>query len=316
MKKIKLLANVSTKLSKTFGRTQLKIKKYSPEILLGIGIASFVGTVITACNSTLHCEEIIDYHKEQLDKIHEAKKIVEENPNYELEYNKESYRKDLGIQYVKTGAKLLKLYAPSIGLGVLSISCIIASRNITHNRYLGAVAAYNGLAQVFNEYRERVINEYGEKTDRHFRYGTTYETVTEKEVDENGNTVKTKKEVEHLDPNNINSNDTTARWFDDSNPNWDKNPNYSLMFLRGVQNMLNDLLHTRGHVFLNEVYDALGFEHTPEGAVLGWLDGVEDDRIDFGLYNPKDDGARKFVNGLDNKFLINFNHCGVIYDKI
>lgn len=314
MKKIKLLTTIGSKASKICGRTQLKIKKHSPEILLGIGIVSFVGTVITACNATLHCEEIIDQHKEKIEKIHEAKEIA--NNNEDVEYTQEMIRKDLGIQYVKTGAKLLKLYAPAIALGTLSITSILCSRNIMNNRYLGVLSAYNGLSQIFNEYRERVREEYGENMDRHFRYGTTYETIVEKDVDENGNKIKTKTEVEKMDPSKIDPKDTTARWFDSSNPNWDKSPNYNLMWLQGQQNMLNDLLQTRGHVFLNEVYHALGIDHTPEGAVLGWMKGYGDDCIDFGLYDPRKDKCRKFINGLDNVILLEFNHNGVIYDKI
>ena len=110
--------------------------------------------------------------------------------------------------------------------------------------------------------------------------------------------------------------DDSCRFFDSSNPNWDKNPTFSMMWLRGQQNILNDILHTRGHVFLNEVYDALGFPHTPQGAVLGWIDGEGDNCIDFGLYDPNKENVRRFVNGVDNVIMLEFNHDGVIWDKI
>ena len=89
-----------------------------------------------------------------------------------------------------------------------------------------------------------------------------------------------------------------------------------MMWLRGQQNILNDILHTRGHVFLNEVYDALGFPHTPQGAVLGWIDGEGDNCIDFGLYDQNKENVRRFVNGVDNVIMLEFNHDGVIWDKI
>lgn len=312
------LANRSTSLAKKAGKAELMIKKNSPEILLGIGIISFIGTVVSACNATLKADEVLDYHKRKMADIHDAKEIADKNspedPNYE--YDDQLYRTDIGIQYLKTAGKMAKLYAPTIALGTLSIACILTSRNIMQKRYLGVVAAYNGLSLAFDDYRKRVIDEYGENMDKHFRYGTTYDTLTETTVDENGKKTKDKVAVEQTDSGMVNPNDDSCRFFDSSNPNWDKNPQFSMMWLRGQQNILNDILHTRGHVFLNEVYDALGFPHTPQGAVLGWIEGQGDDCIDFGLYDPNKESVRRFVNGVDNTILLEFNHDGVIWDKI
>lgn len=310
------LSKISASASKYAARTELKIRKNSPEILLGVGIAGFVGTVVLACKATLRADEVVEYHQKKMEDIHEAKRIVEADPEGELEYDENLYHQDIAIQYMKTTGKMIKLYAPSIALGALSLACILASRNIMHKRYLGVVAAYNGVSAAFEEYRKRVRDEYGENMDRHFRYGTTYDTITEVTTNEEGKKEKTKVTTENIDPGSITATDTTSRFFDSSNPNWDKNPSFSMMFLRGRQNYFNDLLHTRGHVFLNEVYDELGFPHTPEGAVLGWIEGEGDDCIDFGLYDLDKDKVRRFVNGLDNVILLEFNHDGVIWDKI
>lgn len=182
-------------------------------------------------------------------------------------------------------------------------------------RYLGAVAAYNGVSAVFEQYRKRVRDEYGEGLDKHFRYGTTYDTSTEIGIDENGKKTKTKVDVENTDPSLVNPSDT-CRFFDSSNPNWDPNPSFSMMWLRGQESILNDILHTRGHLFLNEVYDALGFPQTPQGQVLGWLADGDDGYINLGLYDQSKDNVRRFVNGLDNVIMLEFNHDGVIWDKI
>lgn len=312
----KWLENMKTSISKTYGKTELMIKKNSPEILLGFGILGFVGTIITACSATLRADEVLEYHKTKMKDIHDAKEIADENPDGELEYNIELYRQDIGLQYLKTTGNMIKLYAPTIALGALSLTCILVSRNIMQKRYLGVVAAYNGISAAFEEYRKRVRDEFGENTDKHFRYGTVYDSITETEVDENGKKIKTKVETENTSTELVNPKDDTCRFFDSSNPNWDKNPQFSMMFLRGQQNILNDIFHTRGHLFLNEVYDALGFDHTPQGAVLGWIEGEGDDYVDFGLYDQNKDNVRRFVNGVDNVILLEFNHAGVIWDKI
>jgi hypothetical protein len=245
--------------------------------------------------------------------IREAKEIAEENPG-EYEYDDELVKQDKVITYTKTAVGLAKTYAPVVAVGAFSITCILVSRNILHKRYLGAVAAYNTVSSVFEQYRQRVRDEQGEVMDRHFRYGTELEEIETTIVDEDGKKKKVKEVVEKVDPTKQLPDDT-SRFFDSHNKNWDKNPEFNMMFLRGQQNYMNDILQTRGHVFLNEVYDALGFEQTQQGCVTGWILGEDSDNyIDFGLFG--NENSRRFVNCDDNTVLLEFNHDGLIWDKI
>lgn len=75
--------------------------------------------------------------------------------------------------------------------------------------------------------------------------------------------------------------------FDKSNREWNKDLNYNKMFLKIKQNFFNDLLKVNGHVFLNEVYDGLGFERTREGCWNGWRKG---NTIDFGPLDSEESG--------------------------
>ena len=308
------LSKVSTSAAKFAGKAEFTIKKNSPEILLGAGIVGFVGTIVLACKATCRADEVLEFHRRKIKDINDAKEIADADPEGEMSYDVEIYRQDKAIRYLKTTGNLAKLYAPTIAVGTLSLACILTSRNIMQKRYLGILAAYNGLSAAFEEYRKRVRDEYGEGLDKHFRYGTTYEELPV--YDENGKKTKEKEQVENTETGMVIPNDDSCRFFDSSNPNWDKNPTFSMMWLRGQQNILNDILHTRGHVFLNEVYDALGFPHTPQGAVLGWIDGEGDNCIDFGLYDQNKENVRRFVNGVDNVIMLEFNHDGVIWDKI
>ena len=308
------LSKVSTSAARFAGKAEFTIKKNSPEILLGAGIVGFVGTVVLACRATCRADEVLEFHRRKIKDIEDAKEIADADPEGEMSYDIEIYRQDKAIRYLKTTGNLAKLYAPTVAVGALSLACILTSRNIMQKRYLGVVAAYNGLSAAFEEYRKRVRDEYGEGLDKHFRYGTTYEELPV--YDENGKKTKEKEQVEKTETGMVIPNDDSCRFFDSSNPNWDKNPTFSMMWLRGQQNILNDILHTRGHVFLNEVYDALGFPHTPQGAVLGWIDGEGDNCIDFGLYDQNKENVRRFVNGVDNVIMLEFNHDGVIWDRI
>ena len=308
------LSKVSTSAARFAGKAEFTIKKNSPEILLGAGIVGFVGTIVLACRATCRADEVLEFHRRKIKDINDAKEIADADPEGEMSYDVEIYRQDKAIRYLKTTGSLAKLYAPTVAVGTLSLACILTSRNIMQKRYLGVVAAYNGVSAAFEEYRKRVRDEYGEGLDKHFRYGTTYEELPV--YDENGKKTKEKEQVEKTETEMVMPTDDSCRFFDSSNPNWDKNPTFSMMWLRGQQNILNDILHTRGHVFLNEVYDALGFPHTPQGAVLGWIDGEGDNCIDFGLYDPNKENVRRFVNGVDNVIMLEFNHDGVIWDKI
>ena len=308
------LSKVSTSAARFAGKAEFTIKKNSPEILLGAGIVGFVGTIVLACRATCRADEVLEFHRRKIKDIEDAKEIADADPEGEMSYDIELYRQDKAIRYLKTTGSLAKLYAPTVAVGALSLACILTSRNIMQKRYLGVLAAYNGLSAAFEEYRKRVRDEYGEGLDKHFRYGTTYEELPV--YDENGKKTKEKEQVEKTETGMVMQTDDSCRFFDSSNPNWDKNPAFSMMWLRGQQNILNDILHTRGHVFLNEVYDALGFPHTPQGAVLGWIDGEGDNCIDFGLYDQNKENVRRFVNGVDNVIMLEFNHDGVIWDRI
>jgi hypothetical protein len=135
------------------------------------------------------------------------------------------------------------------------------------------------------------------------------------DTDENGKKIKSKKTIEVTDPNGVSQ---YARFFDESCVQWSKTPEYNLTFLNCQQNYANDLLHSRGHVFLNEVYDMLGIPRSQAGAVVGWVLGKDNDvgYIDFGIYDGNRMRARDFVNGYERSILLDFNVDGVIYDLI
>lgn len=314
--KNEIMKKVMNAVSMKAGRAGLLLKKRSPEILMGFGVATFVGTVALACRSTLRAEEVLDFHKEKMKEIHEAKEIAEQDPQNELEYNEHLYRQDVGLQYLKTSVNMVRLYAAPLSLGVVSLGCFLTSFKIMKGRYLGVVACYEGLKTIHDTYRQRVREEYGEELDQHFRYGTEYTMEKETVVDENGKKKTEKIKVANTDQNALKTPEDTSRFFDSSNRNWDRNPEFSMMFLRAQERYLNDLLQTRGHVFLNEVYEALGFDHTSKGAILGWVAGEGDDWIHFGLNNQHRENVRRFVNGDENSILLEFNPQGVIYDKI
>ena len=83
------------------------------------------------------------------------------------------------------------------------------------------------------------------------------------------------------------------------------------------------MLRSRGHLFLNEVYDMLGYPRIKEGNIIGWIydekNPVGDNFVDFNIYplNGIVDQAKiNFINGDERSILLDFNVDGPILDLI
>ena len=303
---------IINKATRLLSSTQYQVKKHSPEILMVAGIAgTIVGTVL-ACKATTKVSEIIEEKNKNIEDVHTC---LEDNTK---EYTEEDSKKDLTIIYAQTGVKLFKLYAPAIGVMALSFASIIAGHKVLKKRNIAIAAAYAAIDKGFKQYRKNVIEEFGEGVDQQMRFGLKSKEIKKKDKDG-----KTVKETEyHIDPdtNPLDNISEYARFFDAASSNFAKDPEYNMMFLRRQQDYANEMLKSRGHLFLNEVYDLLDIPRSKAGQVVGWVydkngNTKGDNYVDFGLYR-NDQGTRRFVNGLEYNILLDFNVDGVIYDII
>ena len=313
MKKAEIVKSMNGFLSKT----SFQLKKHSPEILV---VAGVIGAVM-ACKATTKVGEILDKTKEDVETVHkcEADESVKER------YSSEDAQKDLAIVYVQTGMKFAKLYGPSVILGALSITSILASNNILRKRNVALSAAYAAIDKGFKEYRSRVIERFGEEVDRELKYNLKAKKFDETVIDEEtGKEKKVKKNGFVVSPADISG---YARFFEkytqdedgDSilNPHWESNNEYNLMFIKAQERYANDLLKAKKRVFLNEVYEMLGLPRTKAGQIVGWVYNPEnskgDNYIDFGLYSDNLSYS-DYVNGFDQAILLDFNVDGNIWD--
>jgi hypothetical protein len=288
------------------------LKKHSPEILLAVGVIGIVGSTVMACRATLKADFIIDEAKDKFDKINEATEMQDE------EYTNTDRQKDLITTYVQTGWEFIKLYGPSVTLGVASLACILVSQNILKGRALTAVAAYKAVEKSFGEYRKRVSDELGADADRHFRYNTKIETVTSLVTDpETGKTKKVKEELAVVTDLAAPGASPYAKWFDEGSKYYEQDHAVNLLFLKGMQDRANDRLHAEKHLFLNEVYNMLGLPKTRDGQKCGWLIGPDSKNyVDFGIYDANRAINRDFINGYEKICLLDFNIDGIMWDKI
>lgn len=311
MNKTEIISN----LTRTFNRTCLKIKKHSPEILLAAGTVGVVVSGVMACKATLKVNEILDESKQQIDTIHS----VAADPNMAEKYTAEDNKKDLAIVYTQTAVKMIKLYGPSVGLGVVSLGCMIGSNRILSKRNVALAAAYTAVDKSFKEYRSRVVERFGKQLDKELRYNIKAKEVEEVSKDENGHEV-VKKEVVDVIDDDPNTYSPYSIVFDDGNEGWDPDPERTKFFLIQQQNWANERLKAKGHLFLNEVYDMLGARRTKAGAQVGWVydekNVVGDNYVDFGIFDTRRSKARDFVNGYEKVIVLDFNVDGYILDLI
>ena len=251
-------AEIMNTLTRKFYRVGFKFKKHSPEILVGAGVVGVVASAVMACKATTKLDDVLAETKDTVDKIHDVTEHPEKIPEGK-EYTVEDSKKDLTIVYTQAGVKLVKLYGPAVVLGTVSIAAIIGGHHILRKRNIALAAAYTAVDKDFKEYRGRVLERFGEEVDRELRYNIKAKEIEKTVTDANGKETVVKETVDVADPNLTSD---YARFFDDGCTGWTKDPEFNLMFLKDQQRYANDLFKSKGHLFLNEVYDMLGIPRT------------------------------------------------------
>ena len=299
------------KLMNVYNGMKGKVEKHSPEILMGVGVVGVVTGTVMACRATLKLNDILEEAQETRDKIKE----VASNPNYEDKYTEEDAKKDLAVNCIQTGVKVAKLYAPAVAVGVAGVGCVLASHDIMKKRNVALSAAYLTVDKSFKEYKQRVVDRFGEEVEKEIRYGIKAEEIVETVTDEEGNETTITETVKTMNPTLYSD---YARFFDEASPCWQNDPEYNLMFLKAQQQYANDLLRAKGRLFLNDVYEMLGIEKTKAGQIVGWVYDREnpngDNFVDFGIYDMSKERVRAFVNGYETNILLDFNVDGNIWD--
>lgn len=299
MKKLStLIPNIPTTITRSVGRKVLIAKKQSPHVFFAAGIVGVVTGTVLACRATLSLAPKLENMSGAIEQLKVG--VIDEDGNT---YTQSDYRKDLTTVYFRGGLDIVRLYAPAVAVTTLSIAALTGSHIQMTRRNTALTATVASLSKAYEDYRDRVRAEVGVERELDLYHNARTETM----LDADGKEISYKV----VDPNSLSP---YARFFDESCSDWVRNADTNRMFVQCQQSYYNDLLHARGHVFLNEVYDALGIKRTKAGQMVGWVLSDEGDNyIDFGLFDAM---SSRFVNGLEQSILLDFNVDGVIYDKI
>lgn len=111
----------------------LSLQKSSPELLVGLGIAGMVATVVLAVKATPKAIELVEEEKKRQNEelLEEAKEKGEEECTQVTE-----------LKPTDTVKTAWKCYIPTMISGAISISCIIGGVSLKAGRYAALATAY------------------------------------------------------------------------------------------------------------------------------------------------------------------------------
>lgn len=124
-------------ITKSFLSLKTAIKKHSPEILTGIGIAGMITTTVMAVRATPKALILIEERKEEIG----AEKLE-------------------AIDMVKT---TWACYIPAAITGTLSVACLIGASSVNARRNAALATAYTLSESALKDYQGKVIEMFGEK---------------------------------------------------------------------------------------------------------------------------------------------------------
>lgn len=300
-------------ITRAAGKVGLVLSKHSPAMLSVVGGVGVVATAVLASRETLRVKEVVEPHVENLELI--SATLEDESK----QYSDQDALHDRTVIYARLGRDLLKLYAPALVVGVLTIASIAASHRISAKRIAGLTAAYGALDQSYRRYRGRVEQALGEEGMKEL--DTKIREQAKKDIAERR---KPDADISEIGDSvfDLAGASQYAVLYDENAATWNKNRNLSTSILRAQESYANDLLNCRGYVMLNEVYAGLGLPQTSAGAVVGWIrkdDGGADGYITFGDWDANYfDDIYKDVDGVceARRWILDFNVDGVIWDRI
>lgn len=202
----------------------------SPVVLTAIGVTGTITTAYLTGKATFKAAEILNDPRMKNWRI--------ENDEYVTATNKEKFE------------LVWKEYIPAVGVGVLTIACIITANRIGTRRAAAMAAAYGISEKAFIEYKEKVVEKLGENKERDIR-----DEIAQNQVERN----PTGQQVLVGDGNALCYDAYSGRYFRSS--------------MEDIKKAWNDtnyeILHNN-YCSLGEFYGRLGLPSTQFSEEIGW----------------------------------------------
>lgn len=240
------------------------VEQKSPAILTGIGIGSFFGCAVLAVKATPKAIQLMDLKAQE-------KYIELLKPNDSAEY--ETYEEWLGVEerrivqpsvyfQVLTPVEVVKstwrAYAPSVGLGVIGLVCLIAAARVNAARNAAFAGAASIAEKALYEYQQKVFDILGEEKANEIRDQIAKDHIQKIDVEP----------VSGVDNQVVCCRGTGDTWIYD--PVTDRKWKSDLETVRAAMNDFNHDLIGGIYGSLNDWYYCLGIKGVQIGDDIGW----------------------------------------------
>ena len=262
--KFEFLKKIGNSIANSTGPARLKVKAVSPEILLGLGIATMTGAVVSAVVAGRKNDKILDEHFVKLEDAKTTSLVTEDGT--EVVKTPEQVKREVRHVYLGTAGSFVKNYALTAGFMTASVGCFVGMHNIQAGRIAGLTTAYTGLREYISRYESNNIKLNGQESHELCKYG--FKKVQEQ--DEDGYTVE--KTVMKKPEDNY-RNHPYMVVLDSTNSGLNDNPSTDILMLKNVEDRLRMKVADQGWATVNDVLEMLGAERMTSGMVMGWIKG-------------------------------------------
>jgi hypothetical protein len=289
-------------LTRAIGVARLALKAKAPTIMVVGGVSAMGAGTVLACKQTLKVEAVLQKHTPDLEKIQQGEALELKS------YTADVARSDRVKVYSRAGFDMVKLYAVPGILFLGGAGLVFQGHRIMIQRNATLAIAFTGLKSIFDQYRANVVDEFGSEADQAMYSGYSVKEIFDPVTGE--------KEVVNVRDWDASAGDPYNRIFEQgASESWQPDLGINKMFVAQQQRYAQELLNRRGHLWLSEVYTALGFPESDISRVVGWKvrknpDGSRDiPFVDFGLDKPHHDDWKY---NQDKAIYLDFNCQGLI----
>lgn len=232
-------------------------KKYSPEILLGLGIVGTGAAVYKTYKAAPVVNNILTNYNDEKENYETAQQdLVDGKISAETFAEVEVPNKKLMIKEIASEVALPVILAAG------SIFCFIKGYSIQRNRILGLSGALATTMRDYKDFKDKVKVEIGDK-----KFKELTQPVKDKEIVTTDDKGKEKKVVEKVA---VNKSLMDGFWFSESEEYASDNHEYNLQFVDSIISQLELVAFNKNGLIMNEALESFAMPKTRQGALLGW----------------------------------------------